>query len=102
MDKAVYNQTIGKVYKHEINQAMMHLSHLQFAKELPEPLLILLAASSERYQISKNTLITSQGEKCNQLYLIKRGLVKIVRQITFLPKACYSKMTEEDGSERLI
>lgn len=58
---------------------MMHLSHLQFAKELPEPLLILLAASAERYQINKNTLITQQQEKCTNLYLIKRGLVKIVR-----------------------
>ena len=57
LDKARYDETIGKLYKNELHSAMIYFSQLPFAQSLAEHELILLAASAERYKVSKNTLI---------------------------------------------
>lgn len=68
---------------YKLSQTINFFKSLPFISSLPTSVMLILASKTELQQLSKDTLICMQGKKSSNVYFIKYGRVKILRNVDF-------------------
>ena len=68
----------------KLNVTIQFLKSLNFFDELDPNVLLILASKTNVSVLQSNTLIIRQDKKSKYIYFIKKGRVRIMRNIAFL------------------
>lgn len=68
----------------QLNVTIQFLKSLNFFDELDPNVLLILASKTNMSVLQANTLVIRQDKKSKYIYFIKKGRVRIMRNIAFL------------------
>ncbi|CDW79643.1 UNKNOWN [Stylonychia lemnae] len=93
----VYNNCIATQFKKELQENIKFLCQCGFGNLMQQNQIILLASKIKSFKVKSNTILCKQDQKCNHIFFIKSGSVKIIRDLAF-----YSKQKYDDSSNPSI
>jgi len=89
----VHSKLIGAYERRAIYEAMRFLIACTLGEHMTQTTLILMASKLKRRRVLSNTLLCRQGETSKNIYFVKSGKVKIVRDVVFhSPKTRYQNI----------
>mmetsp|Transcript_10191 Transcript_10191/g.13821 ORF Transcript_10191/g.13821 Transcript_10191/m.13821 type:complete len:94 (-) Transcript_10191:5-286(-) len=81
---ASFRKYIKTLHMRKLSETISFFKKLPFMANLPTSVILILASKSKLQQFSRDTLICMQGNKCANVYFIKYGRVKILRNLDFI------------------
>ena len=95
----IYDQTLGRHYKTELEKKIKFFKQLPFCQKLPDSSVIILAASTQRERVKENTIVCEQDRACEKVFFVGTGLVTVIRKVAFLPSKFYFNKGLKEAKE---
>ena len=84
IDKAPFDQYVKNIFENQLQDQIEFLKICPVFHNITKDLLIKLGIRTEVKKYSTGQIILEEGKKCEFLFIIRRGTVKISKQIKFI------------------